>query len=62
MSFEALMPYLVILAMVYLPMIAFIGYEIWRAPLVDDDENIISDRTKRADHQVRKRASLTPAE
>jgi hypothetical protein len=47
------------LAVVYVPMIAYIAFELRRAPLVDDDGNIVS--VSMTNHYHR-RTRLTPAE
>jgi hypothetical protein len=42
MTFDAILPWIIALTVIYVPMIAFIAFELWRAPLVDDDGNIVS--------------------
>lgn len=51
MSFSAIIPWIIALAVIYVPMIAYIAYELWRAPLVDDYGNIISEPT--VDHSLK---------
>jgi hypothetical protein len=62
MSFDSLLPWIIALAVIYVPTITYIGFELWRAPLVDENGNVISDGKKRPEHHPRRRASLTPAE
>jgi hypothetical protein len=45
MTFNTIIPWGIGLAAVYVPMIAYIAFELWRAPLVDDNGNAISGPT-----------------
>jgi hypothetical protein len=62
MSFDALLPWIIALAVIYVPMITYIGFELWRAPLIDENGNVIRESKNCAEHHPRTRASLTPAE
>jgi hypothetical protein len=42
---NAIIPWVTALAVIYMPMIAYIAFELWRAPLVDDNGNVISEST-----------------
>jgi hypothetical protein len=45
MTFDAIIPWVIALAVIYVPMIAYIAFELWRAPLVDDKGSFISEPT-----------------
>ena len=62
MNFDALLPWILTLAIIYVPITAYIAIELWLAPLVDENGNVISEDRKRAEHHPRRRTSLTPAE
>jgi hypothetical protein len=59
MIFSAIIPWIIALAVIYVPMITYIIYELWRAPLMDENGNVISEPT--SDHSLTQ-TWLTPAE
>ena len=62
MSFNALLPWIIALVVIYVPMIVYLAFEISRAPLLDEGGNVIGEVKLWTGHHPSTRASLTPAE